>query len=189
MKKRVNSILFRSILETEFFLLSSNLKKKINNSNLGISSNRRGTYGLDMFELVKNLKQLIRILQFLNEQKAKSLVLCSSNKSVIGFLHLYHKELNLEGFVTIQNDYTRVDSTSKSTPALLLFEESLKNNLGGLSKLLEKNVLLISKINSKIELKNFGTYKTYNDVSNYKKLAFVVTLLHQVFIQKNIIKS
>lgn len=184
MKKEINSILFRSIIETEFFLLSNTVKKKINNFDVGILSNKRGTFTLEMFELVKNLKQLIRILQFLNEQKTKKLIVCSSNKSVIAFLNLYQSELNLGKSIKVQKDLSKIDSTSKSIQALLLLEDPLKHNLNSLTKLLEKKVSIISKINAKVEVKNFGTYKLYNDTANYKKLAFIFTLLHQVLIRK-----
>jgi hypothetical protein len=181
MKKRISSILAQSVLETEFFLLSSN-SKKVNASILSISINKSIALGLDFFELIKNLKQLIRTMQFLNIQKNRKLVLCSSNKSITSFLHFYQKELKLSKFINIQSNLTKTVSTLSFTQSLLLFEESLKKSL---VKHLGEKVSIISKINSKIESKNSGTYKVYNDASNYKKLAFIISLLYQVFEKKN----
>ena len=180
MKKKFNITLLKSIIETEFFLLSSNLKRKTNNFNLATSLQKDAVFGLDTFELVKNLKQLVRTLQFLNEKK-KFFVFCSPNKNSLGLLDLYCSKLNLNKLITIQNDSTKIAFSYKSTQALLsLDEDSPKNNTVGLVKLLEKNILIIHKINSRSELKNFGAYKIYNDLSNYKKLAFLITLFHQI---------
>ena len=176
MKKKINIVLYKTLLETEFSMVSNNLKKKTNNFNLAT---------LDLLELIKNLKQLIRILQFSNEQEKKKIILCSSNKIVLNFLHLYSNELLLNKYIMLNSDFTRITPNLKLTRPLLILEEPLKNNVGILAKLLEKNISIISKINSKKELKNFGSYKIYNDMLNYKKLAFIMTLFHQIFQKKS----
>lgn len=181
MKKNISSILVQSVLETEFFLMSSN-SKKVNASILSISIDKNTALGLDIFELVKNLKQLIRTMQFLNTQKNRKLIFCSSNKSIANFLHFYQDELKFSKFIDIQSNLTKIVSTLSFTQSLLLFEESSKKSL---VKYLGENVSIVSKINSKIESKNSGIYKVYNDTSNYKKLAFIVSLLYQVFEKKN----
>jgi len=38
----------------------------------------------------------------------------------------------------------------------------------------------VSKINSKTEANNYGTYKMYNDISDFKKLVFLILLINQV---------
>jgi hypothetical protein len=181
MKKKVSNTLLRSVLETEFFLLSSNLKNS-NSSVLGISINKSKTLVIESFELIKSLKQLIRTMQFLDEQNQKKLILHSSNKNVLGFLHLYLNELHLSQFVNVQNQFLKVNFNPKSTQVLLLLEKFLKESS---ANFLQKNISVVSKINSKLESKNSGTYKVHNDVSNYKKLAYIVTLLHQIFKNEN----
>jgi hypothetical protein len=180
-KKKISSILAQSVLETEFFLLSSN-SKKVNISILSISISKSTALGLDIFELIKNLKQLIRTMQFLNIQKNRNLVLCSSNKNIASFLRFYQNELKLSKFIDIQSNLTKIISNLNLTQSLLLFEDSSKKSL---KKHLGEKVSIVSKINSKVESKNSGTYKVYNDTSNYKKLAFIVALLYQVFDKKN----
>jgi hypothetical protein len=175
-KKKISSILAQSVLETEFFLLSSNSKK------VDISINENTALGLDIFELIKNLKQLIRTMQFLNIQKNKNLALCSSNKNIASFLRFYQDELKLSKFIDIQSNLIKIFPNLNLTQSLLLFEDSSKKSL---KKHLGEKISIVSKINSKVESKNSGTYKVYNDTSNYKKLAFIVALLYQVFEKKN----
>jgi hypothetical protein len=183
MKKKISNILFRSVLETEFFLLSSNLKKN-NSSTLGVLISKSKILVVELFELIKNLKQLIRTMQFLDQQQKKKLILYSSNKNITGFLHLYLSELYFSQFINVQSQFLKVNSNSnsKSTRVLLLLEKLLKENS---ANFLKKNISVVSKVNSKLEPKNAGIYKIHNDVSNYKKLAFIVTLLHQIFEKEN----
>jgi hypothetical protein len=144
--------------------------------------NKSKTFVIELFELIKNLKQLIRTMQFLDQQQKRKLILYSSNKTISGFLHLYFDELHFNQFVDVQSQFLKVNFDSKSTRVLFLIEEILKENS---ANFLKKNISIVSKINSKLELKSFGIYKIHNDVSNYRKIAFIVTLLHQIFEKKN----
>jgi hypothetical protein len=181
MKKKISNTLFRSVLETEFFLLSSNSKKS-SSSTFGVSTSKSKVLLMELFELIKTLKQLIRTMQFLNEQQQKKLMLHSSNKNTLGFLRLYLNELHLNQSVHLQSQFFKVNFNSKFTQVLLLLEGFLKENP---ANFLKKNISVIGKINSKSEPKNFGIYKVHNDISNYKKLAFIVALLHQIFEKNN----
>jgi hypothetical protein len=180
MKKNISNILFRSILETEFFLFSSNLKKS-SSSTLGVSMNKSKVLFIELFELIKNVKQLIRIMQFLDEQQKKRLILHSSNKNILDFLNLYLNELPFGPFIHVQSQFLKVTSNSKSTQVLLLLEEFLKDNS---TNFLKKNISIVGKIDSKLESNDSDIYKIHNDISNYKKLAFIITLLNQIFERK-----
>lgn len=175
MKRKISSALLRTILETEFFL-SSCSSKKIHYSKSSVLTEGNQIFGLEVFELVKNLKQLIRVMKFLNEQKSKNIIFSSSNKNIISFLRLYIDELHFGPIISIQSDLTRITASLKLTKVLLSFEEPQKNFL---LKLLEKNIIIVTKVNSNNESKSSGVYKVYNDTSNYRKLAFIVTLLYQ----------
>ena len=53
------------------------------------------------------------------------------------------------------------------------------NNLKTLKRLFSDNIFLIQKINSRIETNNWGTYKIYNDLFDFKKIIFLIILLEQ----------
>jgi hypothetical protein len=185
--KKINTVLFQNIVETEFLLVSSKLRKNIYNS--GSETKLRqlkfsATYSLEIFELLKNLKQLVRLLQFFFKSKGEkdnTFSICSGNKQIINVLDLCKKEFIFDnGSVSIINDFTRMKRIPKKTQMLLLLEEPLKSNTESFKRLLEKNIFLITKINSKKEFENSGTYKIYNDVSNFKKLAFLIAIISQL---------
>ena len=46
-----------------------------------------------------------------------------------------------------------------------------------LKRILHKDIFLVTKINSKLEKNNWGTYKIYNDLQNFKKFIFLVVVL------------
>ena len=181
MYRKVNTLLFKNFVETEFLLLSSRLEHNERKFNFGLALNNldgKTSFSLDIFELVKTLKQLIRILQFLNKQTNKQLSICSSTKYVACFLELYRKDHITNSFVTIENNLSRVKSYSKGVQCFMLLEEPLDNKTSVLRKLIEKNIFIVSKINAKVELNSNGTYKVYNDLLNFKKLTFLIALIH-----------
>ena len=183
MQKKVNTTLFKNLLETEFLLLSSKINNNARKFDLAVELNRldrRTTLSLDIFELVKTLKQLVRILQFLVRLKKKKLSVCSSNKYTISFLELYRKEFVLNNSIQLESDSSRIKKYSKGVQGLILVEEPLKNKVSALKKFIEQDIFLIDKINSTPESDHGGTYKVYNDVSDFKKLAFLVALINNV---------
>jgi hypothetical protein len=50
--------------------------------------------------------------------------------------------------------------------------------------LFEQNILLLTKINSSLENNNLNTYKIFNDLSDFKKLVFIVALIEQILNKK-----
>lgn len=183
MQKKVNTILFKNLLETEFLLLSSKISSNARKFDLAVDLNRldrKTTLSLDIFELAKTLKQLVRILQFLVKLRKKKLSICSSTKYTISFLELYRKEFALNDIVQLENESSRIKKYSKGVQGLILVEEPLKNKVSAFKKFIEQDVFLIDKINSIPELDHGGAYKIYNDVSDFKKLAFLVALINNV---------
>lgn len=183
MRKKINTLLFKNLVETEFLLLSSRLDHNERKFNFGLVLNNldgKISLSLDVFELVKTLKQQIRILQFLNKQTNKNLSICSSSKYVTSFLTLYQRDYTMSSFITIENNLSKTKSYSKGLQCLMLLEESLDNNTSALRKLAEENIFIVSKVNAKVESNCNGTYKIYNDLLNFKKLTFLVALINTV---------
>ena len=183
MQKKVNTILFINLLETEFLLLSSKIHSSVRKFNLAVNLKRldgKTTLSLDLFELAKTLKQLVRVLQFLIKLRKKKLSICSSTKYTISFLDLYRKEFVLNDIIQLESDSSRIKKYSKGVQGLILIEEPLRNEVSALKKFIEQDIFLINKINSLTESDHGGVYKVYNDVSDFKKLAFLIALINNV---------
>jgi len=52
-------------------------------------------------------------------------------------------------------------------------------------KLFEGSILIVNKINSKLESNNFGTYKIFNNMLDFKKLIFLVVLIDKILLKKD----
>lgn len=185
MNNKLNTVLFKSIVNSEFLILSGKSRPARQKSSRIVMnrSENRLELGLDLFELVKSVKQFVRVLQFLKKNCKGELVICSSNIDTLELLNLYRGEFT--GFERVR---TEVDCKRSFGPALkrrslLLLEDSLSDR-ATLSKLFEEKVLLINKLNPLLEAQNHCTYKIFNDVTNFKKLAFLACLIESVLSRK-----
>jgi hypothetical protein len=182
MKSKINTNLFKNIIETDFLLVSGKLKKNLRYLKSGVisSSDKNVTYSLEIFELIKSIKQLVRLIQFLKNQSNSNLFICSSNKQVIGLINSLLQENPSLLSINVLLGLTKIKGNLKVEQALLLLDEPLVQHNKIFKKLFEENILLVSKINSKTEANNYGTYKMYNDISDFKKLVFLILLINQV---------
>lgn len=186
MNNKIDTALLKSIIDTEFSIIASKSNKKKCNVDVGSTfscSNHKISYSLSLFELVKTLKELVRILQFLKNQKRRKLNICSSIENVISFVKAYQKELILSDFVLVERRLSQIKKHKNinNSYCLLSIEDSLKNKISTSAKLFEKDILLVVKVNSVFEFKSCGNYKVYNDVSNFRKLAFLMTIIDCAF--------
>lgn len=182
MKKQVNSILLRSLINTEFLILQSkpNLKTKKLKHSVSNKIDHKVDYSLDLFELVKSLKQFIRVLRLLKGHEEGKLIVSSSNKNVHSFLELYSKKMACLELLDVRSECTRSFGTSKSIRGLLLLDESVENRVTSIQKFLKEEIVLITVLNSMKEGSSCSTYKIYNDIFDFKKLAFLMALISNV---------
>lgn len=183
MHKKINLLLFKHLVESEFLILANDLSNSKYKVQIGIKSNRldrKISFSLDVFELVKTLKQLVRILQFLGQQTNKKLNVCSSTRYISSFLKLYQKEYATKSFITIQEDSNNIKNFYKGIQCFIALEESHNTTVPAIKRLVEENILIITKINTRLESNQNGTYKIHNDLFNYKKLTFLVALINTI---------
>lgn len=179
---KINAAFLKSLINSEFLILSSSCKqnnRKLEHKVLSNTKNRVES-SLNLFELVKALKQFIRVLQFLKNSKEKEFVICSSNTHISSFLHLYKKELSLPEFLKFEQDYRKVKSLA-ILRSLLLLEDLPTGNESFLGNFFEKNILIVLKVNAAFERDSYGTYKIYNEMSDYKKLIFLMLIIKKTF--------
>jgi hypothetical protein len=182
MKKQINSNLLKSLINTEFLILQGKPKLKIKNFRYNVSNriDRKIDSSLDLFELVKSLKQFVRILQLLKGYEGSKLVISSANRSIYSFLKLYDKKMMSLEFLDVKLESTRSFGVSKKVRGLLLLDESIENKVTHIQKFLREKIVLITALNSMKEGNTSGTYKIYNDILDFKKLAFLMTLISNV---------
>jgi hypothetical protein len=186
MKNKLNTVLFKSIISSEFLILSGTSRQACLKSSRIIrnQSGVKSELGLDLFELVKSVKQFVRVLQFLKKNCKGELIICSSNIDTLELLNLYRSEFTGFKRVRTELDCKRSFGLTRKHRSLLLLEDSLSNQ-ATLSKLFEEKILLINKLNSVLEVQNHSTYKIFNDVSNFKKLAFLACLIESVLSRQS----
>lgn len=178
MNKNIDVSLYKSLIEADFALLNV-LKNKINpyvQQDIQLVVERTNT--VNILETVKSIKQLIRMIQFLQKQKLPCLHIIVENKQHYFLLKEFFTEYKVNFPVDLQNSFfLKSKSKRNSTQMLFSFEKhySISNNKV-LKRVLLKDIFLINKINSKLESNNKGTYKIYNDLFDFKKIIFLVIL-------------
>ena len=184
MNKKLNLALYKSIVDLDFFLLNSNLNlnsRQLTN-NLSIKKAEK-INSLDTFELLKSLKQFIRLLQFLKTQNLYVLHIQIENKQHYNLLKQFFQEYNANLNIRIETSFLKRHNINRnSTEMLLLLGEhvSISNN-GTIKRLFSQNISLFNKLNAANEFNNCGVYKIFNDAFDFKKIVFMIILINQVF--------
>lgn len=175
-----------SLLKTENFK-QKNLKYI--NSFIKIQSNENyfSFLSLDLLQLIKSLKQYIRLIKFLSLKKNKHIYLCSEFNNFF-LIKLLLNKLFLTKYTTIQVEKQNKVSFAKIkkdhydySKILILLNLSLNSSKNNLDKLVSNNLFLITEINSNIKTKNDNFYKIFNEISDFKKLIFLMLLLEKHF--------
>jgi hypothetical protein len=185
MLKNLN--LYRSIINTDFFLLNLqqkyNLKKNLNNKKIKI---------LDILDLVKQIKQFIRLLQFIKRSKQNSLLVKVYNKVTLSIFKRFFLKypvnfpIQFRDLSFLKTNKTFCKKKKKSIQMLILITDFL--NLRDLRNFTKKqflqNFFLIqnidkSKFSSFISM--FGNYKIHNDLLDLKKIILISIIINKIF--------
>lgn len=182
--KKLNLNFLKTLIETDFALipLSKNLSKSdLHNIDLVTSSyqSENKMMSLDFQELIKSLKQTLRLIQFINSKEKNQISIYSSNKQHLNLLGSELEDFRKKGKVSIKERFIKIEAVDSLTQLLLLIEDSLGNRQKILKKFFEDKIYLVNKINSKIEIKNGGVYKIRNSVDDLKKLVFLIVFLRE----------
>jgi len=161
MKKINNTNFVKDLINSDFLILNKNENFKV----------------LNLMELNKELKQFIRLLQLLIETKAP-LYIIVENKHTANFISKFFETFSTKVEIFVQ---TTIIKKSENAGLLLILEESAHSkNESFFKKLFRNNFFLVNKINSNIEKEFLGYYKIFNDVSEIKKMVFILTIIRNV---------
>ena len=180
-KQIIKDLLLTSIINSDFLILDQPLHKNLRHIKSRVHYKTLNLSSLDLFEIVKSLKQLIRSLTFLSKSEQKFLHIWVEDKQYIRILNLFF-ENNIPSLkVFVKGALTQMQCQKTVNQLLLLLNTPLKSDTKLLKRIFQKDIFLITKINSKLEKKNWGTYKIYNDLQNFKKFIFLIVILDLIF--------
>ena len=178
--------LYKSLIEADFTLL--NVLKSQTNPYVqqDIQLTVKQTSTVNILETVKSVKQLIRMIQFLQKQKSPCLHIIVENRQHYFLLKEFFAAYPTKISMDLQNSFfLKAKSSSNATQMLFSFEKhSSTGNNRILKRLLLKNIFLINKVNAKLENNNKGTYKIYNDLLDFKKIIFLAVVLNEASLLK-----
>jgi hypothetical protein len=180
-KKKLNHLLLNSLIESDFlFLKNYYFLKNINALNVFQLKHKNYVTVLNPLEALKTLKQYIRLIQFFKKQKNpvfNFFVKTRAQKAIINNFILLNK-LILKFKTSFK--FLALKGNQANSQLLLSLQHSLSKNLNLYNTLINEQIFLIQEINSNQEKKNLGLYKMYNNISDYKKLVFLLVILGQV---------
>jgi len=173
MQKCKNTAFIRNLIQSDFVLIESSKKKQNNNSKLTLKLNiSKKLEILSLLDTNRDLKQLIRSLQFLNTK--------SKSDFYLGVEDFFKADLFKEMLVQLDNaprikiitDLSFLPKKSRTALFLLLGTTKINSSM-----LFEKGFFLIHKANSSIEKNAFGIYKIFNSLEDLKKIIFLACLI------------
>jgi len=181
MNKHINLNLYKSLIESDFVLLNKSLAKTngyvFNETTV---TKTQQISALDVLQILKSVKQMIRLIQFVKKQKNPCLHIVVENKQHFFLLKQYFNDNPITFPINLHNSLLLKKKNMNSTQMLLSFEQDYSiNNTKALKRLLSDNIFLIQKINSKMEFNSWGTYKIFNELFDFKKIIFLIILLEQ----------
>lgn len=192
MQKSFNTTLFRALLDFNLFLQKSKVSSKFN-KHLKKSFYPKGFNSTQMFilepvQLIKSLKQTIRLLQHLKNQPNPILYINSSERILsewIQFL-LEKKKNSLNNNIIAFKTNTFLKKNNHSN---LFFSIGLNKNSFDIKKLFFDDIFLINILNQYKNNNDFGLYYFQNNINDWKKIIFLFILLKQTYKKINYEKN
>jgi len=179
-QKNINFLLLNSLLNTDFLFFKKHFFfKNLNTFNI-IKLNKNLFFHLfNPLDLIINLKQFSRVIKFFKNQKSSILNFFVSGvheKSIINnFILLNKLKFNFKIYLKFL-----VQTHSKSFQFLLILKELLYKQFKFSNILLNKHLFLIQEINTNQKQNNFNSYKIFTQITDYKKLIFLLTFIQQI---------
>ena len=177
MKNKISFETIKSLINSNL-LLSKDIHKtlkKTDKKNLNLKY-------LDPIEFIKNIKQFLRILQFLKNQTKSKLYLETDNfifKETLSLIKNRNSKISLEfvdNFLKGKDLNKRSYRIKKTTHLFLYLNQNVFTS-NYFKQLFLKRLFLIQSINSKSSLNNLGFYKIYSHVDDVKTIFFFILLL------------
>lgn len=185
LNNKLNSTLVKTFIKFDLLFLNSlNFENIDKNKNVIKLLNRKElNYSLiDISEIFKNIKQILRIFQF-SYKRNDSILQFQFKSSYFSelfncLLHFFIKDSKTKIFAS----YTRFSFVLKKKNIFFLI--GMKKEKSLYSTLLSKNVFISTLINSYFEKIDLGFYKLFGNLNKTTKIVFFFLLLKNVFNNK-----
>lgn len=135
---------------------------------------------LDTFEVLKSFKRFLRSFYFLTKGINKKMLvhICTENFQNIKFLNILFNKSSLKVFLNVTHLLPRLSFNYFDSKSVLFLEKFLSfNNFKSLSY---NHFFLVHEINTFTNSTDFGSFRIYNNFTDFKKLLFLGILLLQI---------
>lgn len=196
--KTTNTNLIKSLIESDFLFIEKKRKGKIYRFENFCSPflNSRSISFLEPFEILKGLKQIIRVFNFATKNtKSKTglhFFLEEDNALVFQLLKKYlnNELMNSKTYFDIKFETSNLKTLKKKKDFQINFilDKNSLNDRNFIKKQFHKNNFLFFKIHSTID-KTQNSYKIQNNFGDYKKILFFIGFLRQIISKSYLIKK
>jgi hypothetical protein len=187
MVKNLNTSFLKSLIDSDFAIIPSSKNQNHLKSKIKINSLYKFNI-LNILELNKTLKQFSRLLLFLKQQKKTNycIYILVEDKYLNVLLTTIFQELSIKLPIVVSETLPIIQSNSDKINIMLILG-NLSYNYKNIieNKLFFNKIFLINKFNTKSENDFNGIYKIYNDITDFKKIIFLVILMSKI-LNKNI---
>lgn len=168
MKKKFNLSFCASLINSDFFLTND-------------SRSSRSVSFLNVAYLAKQLKQFIRILNFLKSLKKKRLFVSVKTPQDLFILQKYFEKSKLGEYVSAceERNFLLIRPNSKKVNSFLALATPKNKNFTKIC--VDKKLTLLTIFdNNNLKLKNFSVYKVLTKLETIKKKIFLLGLIESV---------
>jgi hypothetical protein len=189
MSKELNTNLLKSLLKSDFLILTSKKQKNLKHLDkfFKVNGDTNLAY-LNISVLLKSLKQQIRLIQFLNSQMSdqKNISLELNSKKLISLSNKFFKEYPVD--LSVDTNISKQQQKLKFYGLFLSLNSKVINKIINVNKSKQDNkISLISTFNNSTFNNKDLTYKVYNSIdsnSNILKFIFLLCFIRQTLIKK-----
>ena len=182
MKILLKKLLYESLVVSDFFIV--NLPSNKENFYLEplVRAKHQSFNALNLLELVKNIKQFVRILNCLKKITDSGFFIYITDKHffewALKLFHYYKFIYKEKPLIVLKNELRFPVLGSKShTLRMLLSSDNGVAEKKAIYTLLKKNFYFIQQMTTLLDLVCYGFYKIYNDLGDFKKLIFLFSLI------------
>jgi hypothetical protein len=188
-KKNLNISLLNTLLKFNFLISEFSNNRHIRQNRLVIkqlniltAKQTASFYLLDMNEIIKKIKQSIRLLQFLRKQKQRNLQLY--------FQQEFYKSLIEQSLPSFQSSKARISIKQEDKWFNFYRRDIVRAQyLFGSTKNVDykyfhnNKLFLITEITKQFTFNSTGAYRIFSDLYDWKKIIFLTLIIKHTYIK------
>jgi len=183
-----NTTFLKHLIQTDFLFSKSITKdhsSKYIESTIRVAKKKR-LHTLNIIEMNSRLKLFIRLLQGLRDNKKFLIHIWCQDGFITKAIKRFLSKYSLTKYMKVTRLFPAIDSSDEKMNFLLILGKpwiqtptSLVDNW-----VLLNRTFLVTKMNFEIENVSHGFYKIQNELTDYKKLFFILILISKAILKK-----